>query len=44
MIHRIVTVDKIKIGVMPERETIDAVFILKRMQDHHTIKKVVHVF
>ena len=45
-IHRIVTVDEMQIGFMPERGTIDAVFILRRMQEeyHAKGKKVVYVF
>ena len=31
--NRIVTVDKIKVGPMPERGIIDAVFILGRWQE-----------
>ena len=33
MLCRIVTVDEIQFGFMPERGTIDAVFILRRMQE-----------
>ena len=35
---RIVTVDKIKFGFMPERGTIDAVFILRRLQEEYHAK------
>ena len=40
------SVDEIQFGFMPERGTIDAVFILRRMQGeyHAKGKKVVYVF
>ena len=31
-LHKIVTVDEMQFGFIPERGTIDAVFILRRMQ------------
>ena len=35
-LHRIVSVDEMQFGFMPERGTIDAVFILRRMlEDYH---------
>ena len=37
-LHRIVTVDEMKFGFMPEREAIDAVFILRRMQEEYHAK------
>ena len=37
-INRIVTVDEMQFGFMPERGTIDAVFILRRMQCQHHAK------
>ena len=41
---RIVSVDKMQIGFMPVRGTIDAVFILKRMQEeYHAIGKKLHM-
>ena len=45
-IYRIVTVDEMQFGFMPGRGTIDAVFILRRMQEGHDAKgiKVVCVF
>ena len=44
--HRIVTVDEMQFCFMPERETVDAVFILRRMQEAYHAKgiKVVYVF
>ena len=33
--HRIVCVDEMQVGFMPERGTIDAVFILRRMQEEY---------
>ena len=38
MLHRIVSVDEIQFGFMPERGTIDAVFILRRMQEEYHAK------
>ena len=39
-LHRIVYVDEVQFGFMPERGTIDAVFILRRMQEeYHAIGK-----
>ena len=39
-----VTVDEMQFGFMPERGTIGAVFILRRMQEeYHAKKKVVYV-
>ena len=35
---RIVTVDEMQFGFMPERGTIDAVFILSRLQEEHHAK------
>ena len=36
---RIVTVDEMQIGFMPERGRIDAVFILRRFQDSVMLKE-----
>ena len=41
---RIVTVSKIQFGCMPERGTIDAVFILRRHKKSITLKVDVYVF
>ena len=38
MIRRIVSVDGMQFGFMPERGTIDAVFILRRIQDEYHAK------
>ena len=38
MLHRIVSVDEMQFGFMPERGTIDAVFILRRMQEEYHAK------
>ena len=35
---RIVNVDKMQFGFMPERGTIDAVFILRRLQEEYHAK------
>ena len=35
MLHGIVTVDEMQFGLMPERGTIDAVFMLRRMQEEY---------
>ena len=35
---RIMSVDEMKFGFMPERGTIDAVFILRRMQEEYQVK------
>ena len=45
-LHRIVTVDEIQFGFMPERGTICAVFILRMMHKeyHAKGKKIVYVF
>ena len=45
-LHIIFTVDDMQYGFMPERGTIDAVFILRRLQEeyHAKGKKVVYVF
>ena len=37
-LHRIVSVDEMQFGYMPERGTIDAVFILRRMQEEYHVK------
>ena len=37
-LHRIVSVDEMQFGIMPERGTIDAVFILRRMQEEYVAK------
>ena len=44
-LHRIVSVDEMQLGFMNERGTIDAVFILRRMQEEYYAKgkKVVYV-
>ena len=34
-LHRIVTVDEMQFGFMPERGTIDAVYILRRLQEEY---------
>ena len=36
--HRIATVDEIQFCFMSERGTIDAVFILKKLQEEHCVK------
>ena len=36
--HRIVSVDEMQFGFMPERGTIDAVFMLRRMQEKYHAK------
>ena len=36
--HRIGQVDETQLGFMPERRTIDAVFILRRMQEEYHAK------
>ena len=38
------TVDEMQIGFMPERGTIDAEFILSRMQEKYMLRKVIYVF
>ena len=38
MLHRIASVDEMQFGFMPERGTIDAVFILRRMQEEYHAK------
>ena len=44
-LHIIVSVDEMQFGFMLERGTIDAVFILRRMQEeYHVKKKVIYVF
>ena len=37
-LHRIVTVDEMQFGFMPERGTIDAVYILRRLQEEYHAK------
>ena len=37
-LHEIVTVDEMQFGFMPERGTIDAMFILKRMPEEYRLK------
>ena len=37
-LRRIVSVDEIQFGFMPERETIEAKFILRRMQEEYHAK------
>ena len=37
-LHRIVTVDEMQFGFIPEGGTIDAVFILRRMQEEYHAK------
>ena len=37
------TVDEMQFCSMPERGTIDAVFMLKRMQEEHHAKKKLHI-
>ena len=39
-LHRIVTVNEIQFGFTLERGTIDAVFILRRMQEEHHAKGI----
>ena len=34
-LHRIVSVDEMQFGFMPERGAVDAVFILRRMHDDY---------
>ena len=36
-LHIIVSVDEMQFGFMPERGTIDAVFILRRMQEEYHV-------
>ena len=43
-LSKIVTFDKMQFGFMPERETVDAVFILTRLQEYHAKIKVMYVF
>ena len=44
-LQRIVTVEEMQFGLMPERETIDAVFILRRLQKEYNAKgKKLYVF
>ena len=38
MLHGIVSVDEMQFGFMPDRGTINAVFILRRMQEEHHAK------
>ena len=38
-LHRIVSVDEMQFGFMPERGTIDTVFILRRMQEVYHAKR-----
>ena len=38
MLHGIVTVDEMHFGFMPERGTIDAVLILRRLQEEYHAK------
>ena len=37
-LYGIVSVDEMQFGFMPERETIDAMFILRRMQEEYHAK------
>ena len=37
-LHRIVHVDEMQLGFIPERGTIDAVFILRRIQEEYRAK------
>ena len=37
-LHRIVTVDETQFGFMPDRGTIDAVFITRRLQEEYHVK------
>ena len=37
-LHRIVSVDEIQFGFMPERGTVGAVFILRRMREEYHAK------
>ena len=39
MPHRIVSVNEMQFGLMPERGTIDAVFIFRRMQEEYHSKR-----
>ena len=39
-LHRVVTVNEMQFGFMPERRTIDAMFVLRRLQEgYHPIRK-----
>ena len=38
MFYRIVTVDEMHLSFMPEKKAIDAVFILRRMQEVYCVK------
>ena len=43
-LHRIVSVDELQFGFMPERGTIDDVFLLRRMQEvYHARGKMLHM-
>ena len=45
MVHGIVNVDEMQFGFMSERGTIDAVFILRRLQEEYYAKgKKLYVF
>ena len=44
-LHRIVTVNEMLYGFMPERGAVDAVFILRKLQEeYHAKGKTLHVF
>ena len=44
-LHRMVSVDEMQFGFLPERGTIDAVFVLKRKQEKYHLKRMfVYVF
>ena len=38
MLHRIVTVDEMQFGFIPEKATIDAVLILRKLQEEYHAK------
>ena len=43
-LHGIVSVDEMQFSITPERETINAVFILRRIQKEYDAEKVVYAF
>ena len=43
MINRIVTVNEMQFGFLPERVTIDAVFISRRLQEEYYAKKELYM-
>ena len=43
-LRKIVTIDDMQFSFMPGKGTIDAVFILRRIQEEYLAKKVVYLF